>query len=247
MELPTLDPTMEPYRWLEAVRHRREYIEDQIRGATPVFAISRPEGIYLLGIGLGHSKVFEVFDAQGMAALGNPVDIEKLRHTAIEAAHVDAFKTSAQDVSLRRLINYSLSIALKNSFEQVYSPPLMVESVFAEVGRTQDKDAIFTMSYDGTFQYMADGVAVVASNKEHAGDAKKWAMPKLEAAKDFKECAKVLLTVWDTLMDKNRFDDSLEVVGKLSDVDLEGRTIEAALLERDPDKRVKFQWVDLST
>jgi len=236
---------MEPYRWLEAVRHRREYIEDQIMGATPVFAISRPEGIFLMGIGLGHSKVFEVFDRHAMAALGNPVDIEKLRHTAIEGAHVDSFKTSAQDVSLRRLINYSLSIALKNSFEQVYSPPLMVESVFAEVGRVQEEDTIITLSYDGTFQFMGDGVAVVAANKEHAGAAKVWAMPHLKNAKDLNAIAKVFLTCWQTLVNKNPFDDTLSVVGKLSDIDLEGREFEAALLERDPDKRVKYQAIDL--
>ncbi len=238
---------MEPYRWLEAVRHRREYIEDQIRGATPVFAASRPEGILLMGVGLGHSKVFEVFDRQGMAALGNPVDIEKLRHTAIEAAHVDAFKTSAQDVSLRRLINYSLSIALKNSFEQIYSPPLMAESVFAEVGRIQEDDSIFTMNYDGTFQQVRDGVAVVDSNNDHASTAKEWALPHVEQAQDLNAVARVFLTAWKTLEDKKPFEDTLDVVTSLGEIDLGGRELETALLERSSDKRVKFQWIDLSS
>jgi len=43
----------EPYRWLEAVANRREYIRDQLKGGTPVFALSRPEGILLLGVGQG--------------------------------------------------------------------------------------------------------------------------------------------------------------------------------------------------
>ena len=47
--------TEEPYRWLEAISNRREYIRDQLKGGTPVFAISRPEGILLLGLGQGAS------------------------------------------------------------------------------------------------------------------------------------------------------------------------------------------------
>ena len=47
----------EPYRWLEAIQNRREYIRDQMRGATPVFAVSRPEGVLLLGVGTGQSKI----------------------------------------------------------------------------------------------------------------------------------------------------------------------------------------------
>ena len=45
--------TEEPYRWLEAIGNRREYIRDQLKGGTPVFACSRPEGILLVGVGQG--------------------------------------------------------------------------------------------------------------------------------------------------------------------------------------------------
>ena len=78
--------TEEPYRWLEAIQNRREYIQDHLKGATPVFAASRPEGILLLGVGQGQSKVFEIYDRHALGALGHPVDIEKVRQSAIEAA-----------------------------------------------------------------------------------------------------------------------------------------------------------------
>ena len=39
--------TEEPYRWLEAIGNRREYIREQMKGGSPVFALSRPEGILL--------------------------------------------------------------------------------------------------------------------------------------------------------------------------------------------------------
>ena len=80
--------TEEPYRWLEAIGNRREYIREQLKGATPVFACSRPEGILLLGVGQGQSKVFEIYDRHAYAALGHPVDIERIRQSAIEAAHM---------------------------------------------------------------------------------------------------------------------------------------------------------------
>src|SRR5215831_1606220 len=97
----------EPYRWLDAISNRREYIRDQLKGGTPVFAVSRKEGILLLGVGQGQSKVFEIYDRHGLAALGHPVDIEKLRQAAIEAAHLEGFNRSAGDVTLRRLISFA--------------------------------------------------------------------------------------------------------------------------------------------
>ena len=110
--------TVEPYRWLEAIGNRREYIHEQMKGGTPVFALSRPEGILLLGVGQGQSKVFEIYDRHAFAALGHPVDIERIRQAAIEAAHVEGFNRSAKDVTLRRLIGFSLSSTLKASFER---------------------------------------------------------------------------------------------------------------------------------
>ena len=105
--------TEEPYRWLEAIGNRREYIREQIKGGTPVFALSRPEGIFLLGVGQGpQSKVFEIYDRHAFAALGHPVDIEKLRQAAIEAAHLEGFNRSPRDVTLRRLISFALSTSL---------------------------------------------------------------------------------------------------------------------------------------
>src|SRR5258708_20103543 len=92
--------TEEPYRWLEAIGNRREYIRDQLKGGTPVFAFSRPEGILLLGVGHGSSKVFEIYDRHGLAALGHPVDIEKVPQAPLQPAHMEGVNPSAQDVTL---------------------------------------------------------------------------------------------------------------------------------------------------
>src|SRR6516225_6316754 len=145
--------TEEPYRWLEAISNRREYIRDQLKGGTPVFALSRPEGILLLGVGQGQSKVFEIYDRHAFAALGHPVDIERIRQAAIEAAHLEGFNRSARDVTLRRLISFALSGTLKSAFEQVFAPPFIVESIFAELGEDQANDVLVRLHYDGDHHY----------------------------------------------------------------------------------------------
>src|SRR5437660_11087657 len=155
--------TEEPYRWLEAIGNRREYIRDQIKGGTPVFGVSRPEGILLLGVGHGQSKVFEIYDRHAFAALGHPVDIEKIRQAAIEAAHVEGFTRSSKDVTLRRLISFALSTTLKNSFEQIFSPPLMIESIFSELAASQDEDVLVWFHYDVIHGYETDAVAIAFS------------------------------------------------------------------------------------
>ena len=108
--------TEEPYRWLEAVANRREYVREQLKSGTPALAASLPDGILLLGVGGGQSKVFELFDRHALAGLGHPADIERIRQAAIDAAHVEAFTRAPEDVSLRRLVGFGLGPQLKTNF-----------------------------------------------------------------------------------------------------------------------------------
>src|SRR5271169_782954 len=137
--------TEEPYRWLEAMANRREYVRDQLKGGSPVFAVSLPDGILLLGVGTGQSKVFELFDRHALAGLGHPADIEKIRQAAIDAAHVEAFTRAPEDVSLRRLVSFGLGPQLKNHFEQIFSAPFLIELILAEMGTEPAKDLLVRM------------------------------------------------------------------------------------------------------
>ena len=76
--------TEEPYRWLEAVENRREYVREQLRTGSPAFGAKLPDGILLLAVGTGNSKVFELFDRHALTALGHPADIEKIVTTCRE-------------------------------------------------------------------------------------------------------------------------------------------------------------------
>src|SRR5204863_7118502 len=166
--------TEEPYRWLEAISNRREYIRYQLKSGTPVFALSRIEGVLLLGVGQAQSKIFEIYDRHALAALGHPVDIEKLRQAAIEAAHLEGFNRSARDVTLRRLISFSISTMLKNAFEQVFAPPLIVESIFAQLGETPAQDTLVRLRHDGDHHYVSSGILVAHRESALEAEAAEW-------------------------------------------------------------------------
>src|SRR3954452_3746061 len=142
--------TEEPYRWMEAIANRREYIEHQLAGGSPIVALTFAGGILLFTLGRERQKVFEIYDRIGMGAIGHPGDIERLRMAAIELTSTEGFARSAHDVSLRRLATYSLSPALKAAFEQVYGAPYLARMLFAELGRGDPPNLFVRMQYDGT-------------------------------------------------------------------------------------------------
>jgi proteasome alpha subunit len=234
--------TEEPYRWLEAISNRREYIRDQLKGGTPVFALSRPEGILLLGVGQGQSKVFEIYDRHALAALGHPVDIEKLRQAAIEAAHLEGFNRSARDVTLRRLISFSLSSLLKNAFEQVFAPPIIVESIFAELGESPAQDILVRLHYDGDHHYSASRVLVAHREPPAEIEAADWIAKNLGPADPLPRLADVCLTAWQVLNDAKTFQGLAAPTGPAAPIP--GKVLEAALLDRQRPGPVHYRPLD---
>src|SRR5216117_894134 len=140
----------EPYRWVEAIANRREYIEAQLAQGSPIAAVGYRDGILFLTIGRrSRQKIYEIYDRIAMGAIGHPGDIERLRLAAIELASTEGFTRSAGDVSLRRLVHYSLSPVMKSAFEQVYGPPYLARMLFAEVGERPSEDLFLRVEYDG--------------------------------------------------------------------------------------------------
>src|ERR1700737_287179 len=139
----------EPYRWVEAIANRREYIETQLASGSPIVAVGYSDGILFLTLGRSRQKIFEIYDRIGMGAIGHPGDIERLRMAAIELASTEGFTRSAADVSLRRLAYYSLSPVLKSAFEQIYGAPFLARLLFAEIGSSPAEDLFLRVEYDG--------------------------------------------------------------------------------------------------
>ena len=70
----------EPYRWVEAIANRREYIEDQLRRGSPVVVLDYADGLVLLTVSRETRKIFEVYDRVAFAALGQlPASVRALR------------------------------------------------------------------------------------------------------------------------------------------------------------------------
>ena len=233
--------TEEPYRWLEAIANRREYIEDQLASGTPVVALSAEPGILLLTVRASTPKLFEIYDHLALGSLGHPADIEKVRQAAIDAAHLEGFARSPHDVTARRLVSYNLAPALKNAFEQIFSAPLLFRGILAELGATAADDILWRLDYDGSFisqsgPELARGLVISGPR----GVAADWLapVPGPELARgDLKAAAlsALKLFVWARL--RGTKDQGIEFSALPSDVaglkeKLNGDSLEFAFLDR---------------
>ncbi len=174
-----------------------------------MFAASLADGILLLGVGSGRSKVFELFDRHALAGLGHPADIEKIRQAAIDAAHLEAFTRAPEDVSLRRLVSFGLGPQLKSNFEQIYTAPFLVELVLAEVGASPADDYLLRLHFDGKFSVQTGGVMVVTDTAESESAAQTWLASQLPADSTLARAADVLLQAWWCVTANRTFGDSL--------------------------------------
>ncbi len=158
--------TEEPYRWVEAVANRREYIETQLAEGQPIVALACAEGVLLVTLGSTRQKLFEIYDRIALGAIGHPGDIERLRMAAIELASTEGFTRSAADVSLRRLAYYSLSPMLKGAFEQIYGAPFLARMLFVEIGERAENDLFLRVEYDGA---IATNGATISESRQEFG------------------------------------------------------------------------------
>jgi proteasome alpha subunit len=234
----------EPYRWLEAIGHRREYVREQLKGGSPVLAASLPDGVLLVGVGAGQSKVFELFDRQALAGLGHPADLERVRQTAIDAAHVEAFTRAPEDVSLRRLVAFGLSPHLKTNFEQIFGAPVLGEFVLAEVGIEPARDFLVRLHFDGTFEIDTGGVVVATSAPDAEVAAQRWLRSALTPGLDRGQAAEMLLQAWGVLEARQPFDERIpSEAGRREGwrQRLEDRQLELGWLARDDRRRARFE------
>lgn len=241
--------TEEPYRWLEAVANRRDYVREQLKGGSPVFAASLADGIILLGVGGGQSKVFEMFDRHALAGLGHPADIEKIRQAAIDAAHVEAFTRAPEDVTLRRLISFGLSPQLKNNFEQLFTAPFLLEMLLAELGEERAGDVLVNLHFDGGFHLQAGGVLVAASSTEAQKEAQTWLNSMIKTETPRKDAADIFLQAWWLLTEGRSFKENLPGEGERRDgwkKAVADKTVELGWLNRKTTRRARYEPLTLA-
>jgi proteasome alpha subunit len=239
--------TDEPYRWLEAMGNRREYVQEQLREGSPAFAVSLPDGILLLGVGSGQSKVFEIHDRHAMAALGHPADLERIRQSAIDAAHLEAFARAAEDVSLRRLVGFGLSALLKQNFEQLFTAPVLGEFVFAELGADPAGDSLMRLRFDGSFFIQGGRVAVVAARPDRESASIAWLTEALNGIDDRSSAARILLEGWWLLITGKSFTESVPPPGERESgwrAALAGKSLELGWLSRSRRRAARYDALD---
>ena len=243
----------EPYRWVEAIANRREYIETQLATGSPIAAVGYRDGILFLTLSRSRQKIFEIYDRIAMGAIGHPGDIERLRMAAIELASTEGFTRSAADVSLRRLAHYSLSPVMKSAFEQVYGAPFLARLLFAEVGASPEEDLFLRVEYDGAIATNGAGVsqmrndfAVLSPTRQSAELTESFLKKEHTATAALEEAMKVAIDAWAVGHMAIGEDGAIELperaaVAKHRDEQLADAGVEAAVLERDGKAAIRYR------
>ena len=164
----------EPYRWIEAVANRRNYLDDQFTQGNPLVGVSFAQGILLLTVNRGTEKIYEVYDRIALGGMGHPTDLEKLRYTLLDMAHVEGFQRSPADVTASRLMKNGLAPVIKEAFEEIFKAPYIAKILLAEVGSTQDRDHLFIINYDGMFEEQREFGLLAASSSIRGLLAQEW-------------------------------------------------------------------------
>ena len=236
----------EPYRWVEAIANRREYIETQLGSGSPIVALSYAGGILLLTV--GRQKLFEIYDRIALGAIGHPGDIERLRMAAIELASTEGFTRSAADVSLRRLAYYSLSPVMKNAFEQIYGAPFLARLLFVEIGSSPEDDLFLGLEYDGAIRggqpkEPNSRFAVLGGTKASARQMEQFLRQEHRDGEELSVAFQLALDAW-TLGHGGASDTgeipAREQLRELRKQRLEDGVIEAALLDRGINSAARY-------
>jgi proteasome alpha subunit len=243
----------EPYRWVEAIANRAEYIETQLAAGSPIVALGYRDGILFLTLGKTRQKLFEIYDRIAMGAIGHPGDIERLRMAAIELASTEGFTRSAGDVSLRRLAHYSLSPVLKTAFEQVYGAPYLARLLFAEIGEKQENDLFLRLDYDGaiatnnaTFAQTRHDFGVLSGTRPSSDLMEKYLAGEHSAGATFDRAIKLSLDAW-TVGHLALGDAGVKEVPGRDKILAERKErlratgIEAAVLDRDDKTAIRYR------
>ncbi len=218
-----------PYDWQEGIGNRAQYIEGKLAQGAPVLALSRPEGILLFTYRRQSRKIYEIYDRLVFSGVGQQSDVDAIRNAALEFASKEGFSRSEDDVTIQRVVT-AMSTPLKRAFGDFGSSPLVVRSLFAEVGETPEDDLYYVLDYDGDYS-LAKGRAAVAGSLE-IGDSLDRALADLAADGDLDATVEALKPVWNRAVDADG--DQGEDVTK-------GLTLEVALMDRRPGRVNRFR------
>ncbi|MBK9307520.1 MAG: proteasome subunit alpha [Nitrospira sp.] len=237
----------EPYRWIEAIGNRRQYLDGQFRQGSPVIGIGWDAGILLMTTSKGTPKLYEIYDRLALGGMGHPADLEKLRFHLLEMAHVEGFNRSPSDVTGGRIVKYGIAPVIKQAFEEVFKAPFIVKILLAELGQKVEKDRFLTVNFDGTFEEKSQYAVLAASpaiEQEMAAYLRQQSVVSLEQAVNVAVCSwavgdRAQRQTLEESRDQLKGQDAPARLASDSDLLYEhirqcmhGMTIECALLDR---------------
>jgi len=240
-----------PYDWGQSVRQRAEYIEDRLREGSPVVALTCEAGVLVLTLRKTQRKIFEIYDRLMLAGIGNQADLEAVRLAAIDFAHQEGFNRSPEDVTGHRVVGVALSPALKRAFGDVFSNPLVVRCLFAEMGETPEADAFHLLDYDGEFSVTPRFGVIAGSTPAEDKMRDRMQSALAESPPPLAQALDLALTTWaigrEAARQPEEDEEEAPATQAASDPratladELAEATVEAALLERASPRRSKFR------
>ncbi len=134
----------------QLMKDRADFARKGIGRGRSVVVLSCRDGIALVAENPSPSlhKLGEIYDRIAFAAVGKYNEFESLRQAGVRYADVRGYSYAREDVTARGLASvYAQSLGGVFTAE---SKPFEVELVVAEVGRSQDGDHLYRLTFDGS-------------------------------------------------------------------------------------------------
>ena len=237
----------EPYRFAEAVANRRDYIEDQLQGGSPVIGMTYADGMLMLTMGRGQQKLYETYDRIAMGSVGHPTDIEKLRQAAVDLASVVGFNYSDADVTLQQIVHFGLGPAVKASFDDIIRSPYIARILLAELDG-DDGSLFYTVDYDGSFS-SRESFAAVGGSRDADETMTKRLEDEHDADADLAAALRTGLRAWASGRYVSQLTEGTDEEVSVADDEIkrviseaaETLSIEAVVLDRTRNSKSKYQ------
>jgi proteasome alpha subunit len=134
----------------QVMKDKADYARKRIAGIRSGVVIAFEAGILFVAPNPSRAlrKFSEIYDRIAFAAVGRYNEFENLRKAGVRYADLTGFSYDRQDVTARGVANYYAQVL--GSIFTDSQKPYEVEIVVAEVGKTQDDDEIYRITFDGS-------------------------------------------------------------------------------------------------
>jgi proteasome alpha subunit len=236
----------EPFRWMEAISTRHSYVREKLQSGQPVIAVPYQKGALILSFSSQPGKIFEVYDRIAMGGMGHPADMERLRMTLLDMAHLEGFNRSSVDVNIARLLQFGIAPSLKQNFEEVQRAPYLIKLLLLELD-PDGRPNFFRLNYDGYWETLKNGGSVAGHEK-----VMEWIDNKIDETPfstfTLEKAFVMACKIWEegkqqVVSDEDKNDENSEVIFTLKDA-FEKWSLEAGVLCAETDKKSIYRPID---